>query len=82
MVSAIRSALLGAQRQPSAVSAEREHFTKIVAAEAASRRHLGGGLTDAQLKSGLPTGFASNIWGQSAGINNGYPYLVANPPPQ
>jgi len=40
------------------------------------------GLTDAQLKSGLPSGFDPAIWGQSAGINNGYPYLLANPPPQ
>ena len=40
------------------------------------------GLTDAQLKSGLPAGFDPNIWGQSASINNGYPYLLANPPPQ
>jgi hypothetical protein len=40
------------------------------------------GLTDAQLKSGLPAGFDPNIWGQSASINNGYPYLLANPPSQ
>jgi hypothetical protein len=39
------------------------------------------GLTDAQLKSGLPDGFDPAIWGQSATINNGYPYLLANPPP-
>ncbi|MFL5238936.1 MAG: hypothetical protein ACJ8EL_15310, partial [Rhizomicrobium sp.] len=38
------------------------------------------GLTDAQLKSGLPDGFDPNIWGQSPNINNGYPYLLANPP--
>ncbi|MGA8363921.1 MAG: GLUG motif-containing protein, partial [Solirubrobacteraceae bacterium] len=38
------------------------------------------GLTDAELKSGLPAGFDSAIWGQSAAINNGYPYLLANPP--
>ncbi len=38
------------------------------------------GLTDAQLKSGLPAGFDPNIWGQSASINNGWPYLLANPP--
>ena len=35
---------------------------------------------DAQLKSALPAGFSSAIWGQSAGINNGYPYLLGNPP--
>ena len=40
------------------------------------------GLTDAQLKSGLPDGFDPNVWGQNASINNGYPYLLANPPPQ
>jgi hypothetical protein len=38
------------------------------------------GLTDAQLKSGLPEGFDPHIWGQSPNINNGYPYLRANPP--
>jgi len=38
------------------------------------------GLTDAQLKSALPAGFDSNVWGQSASINNGWPYLLANPP--
>ena len=40
------------------------------------------GLTDAQLKSGLPAGFDPNIWGQNPSINNGYPYLLNNPPPQ
>lgn len=40
------------------------------------------GLSDAQLKSGLPAGFYPTIWKQSAKLNNGYPYLVANPPPQ
>ena len=38
------------------------------------------GLTDTQLKSGLPSGFSASIWGQSAGINNGDPYLLANVP--
>jgi hypothetical protein len=38
------------------------------------------GVTDAELKSGLPAGFDPNIWGQSPNINNGYPYLLANPP--
>ncbi len=38
------------------------------------------GLTDAQLKSGLPEGFDPNIWGSDPNINNGYPYLLANPP--
>ncbi|MBV9571233.1 MAG: hypothetical protein JO056_08335, partial [Alphaproteobacteria bacterium] len=38
------------------------------------------GLTDAQLKSGLPKGFDPKIWGSDPNINNGYPYLLANPP--
>ena len=38
------------------------------------------GLTDAQLKSGLPDGFDPAIWGQSANVNGGYPYLLGNPP--
>jgi hypothetical protein len=40
------------------------------------------GLSDAQLKSGLPAGFDPKIWGQSPTVNNGYPYLLANPPPK
>jgi hypothetical protein len=39
------------------------------------------GLTDVQLKSGLPDGFDPAVWGQNPNINNGYPYLLANPPP-
>jgi hypothetical protein len=38
------------------------------------------GLTDAQLKSALPPGFNPAIWGQDPAINNGWPYLLANPP--
>jgi hypothetical protein len=38
------------------------------------------GLTGAQMKSALPAGFDPRIWGQSPSINNGYPYLLANPP--
>ncbi len=38
------------------------------------------GLSDAQLKSGLPSGFNPAVWGLNAAINNGYPYLLANPP--
>ncbi len=38
------------------------------------------GLSDEQLKSALPAGFSSSEWGQSASINNGYPYLLDNPP--
>ena len=39
------------------------------------------GLSDAQLKSGLPSGFDSAVWAQSPDVNNGYPYLLSNPPP-
>jgi hypothetical protein len=38
------------------------------------------GLTTPQLQSGLPTGFDPTIWAQSPSINNGFPYLIANPP--
>jgi len=38
------------------------------------------GLTTAQLQSGLPAGFDPSVWAESASINNGYPYLIANPP--
>lgn len=39
------------------------------------------GLTSAELQSGLPSGFDPSIWAQEPGINNGFPYLIANPPP-
>jgi hypothetical protein len=38
------------------------------------------GLTDAQLKSALPAGFDPAVWAQDPNINNGWPYLLANPP--
>jgi hypothetical protein len=38
------------------------------------------GLTDIQLKSGLPAGFVSKGWTQRAEINSGYPYLIDNAP--
>jgi The GLUG motif len=38
------------------------------------------GLTTAKLTSHLPKQFDPAIWAQSPGINNGYPYLIANPP--
>jgi hypothetical protein len=38
------------------------------------------GLSDAQLKSGLPAGFDPKIWAINPKINNGYPYLIDNPP--
>jgi hypothetical protein len=40
------------------------------------------GLTDSELKSGLPAGFDPQIWAQNPDINGGYPYLIDNPPPQ
>jgi len=40
------------------------------------------GLTDAQLKSGLPAGFDPKVWAIDPKINNGYPYLINNPPPK
>ncbi len=40
------------------------------------------GLTTEQLQSGLPAGFDPTIWAQTPGINNGFPYLIYNPPPQ
>jgi hypothetical protein len=38
------------------------------------------GLTTTQLQSGLPTGFDPTIWAENPSINNGFPYLLANPP--
>ncbi|HTT99672.1 MAG TPA: hypothetical protein VMF58_16610 [Rhizomicrobium sp.] len=38
------------------------------------------GLSTAQLKSSLPAGFDKKIWAENANINNGYPYLLSNPP--
>jgi hypothetical protein len=38
------------------------------------------GLTTAQFQSGLPKGFHPNIWAENPAINNGLPYLIANPP--
>ncbi|HWA90588.1 MAG TPA: hypothetical protein VG889_11160 [Rhizomicrobium sp.] len=38
------------------------------------------GLTDIQLKSGLPAGFGSTVWGHDSGINSSLPYLIANLP--
>ncbi len=38
------------------------------------------GLTTAQLQSALPAGFDPAVWARSASLNNGYPYLIANPP--
>lgn len=38
------------------------------------------GLSNTELKSGLPAGFDSAIWAQKRKVNKGYPYLLANPP--
>ncbi len=38
------------------------------------------GLTTAQFQSGLPAGFDPQVWAQSPGVNDGYPYLIDNPP--
>jgi len=38
------------------------------------------GLSDAQMKAALPAGFSPSVWGLNPSINNGYPYLLANPP--
>src|ERR1051326_2021648 len=38
------------------------------------------GLTTAQFQSGLPNGFDPTIWAENPSINNGFPYLIANPP--
>jgi hypothetical protein len=40
------------------------------------------GLSDRELKSRLPAGFDPGIWAVSKKINNGYPHLIANLPPQ
>jgi hypothetical protein len=40
------------------------------------------GLTTTQLQSGLPAGFDPKVWAQNRKINRGFPYLIANPPPQ
>ena len=38
------------------------------------------GETNLELKSGLPAGFDPTIWAETPNINNGLPYLIANPP--
>jgi hypothetical protein len=40
------------------------------------------GLTTTELQSGLPNGFDPKVWAENPSINNGFPYLIANPPPQ
>ena len=38
------------------------------------------GLTTAQLRSVLPAGFDPTVWAQDPKVNNGFPYLINNPP--
>jgi len=38
------------------------------------------GLTSAALQSALPAGFDHAVWGQDPARNNGFPYLLTNPP--
>jgi hypothetical protein len=38
------------------------------------------GLTTQQLQSGLPSGFDPRIWAENPKVNNGFPYLINNPP--
>jgi hypothetical protein len=40
------------------------------------------GLTTAKFQAHLPKGFDPTIWAENPSINNGFPYLIANPPPQ
>ena len=40
------------------------------------------GLTTQRFQSGLPAGFSPKIWAEDSDINNGFPYLIANPPPK
>ncbi|HWY16742.1 MAG TPA: hypothetical protein VNX86_16520 [Rhizomicrobium sp.] len=40
------------------------------------------GLSGSKLQSGLPEGFDAKVWSESANINGGLPYLLANPPPK
>lgn len=40
------------------------------------------GLTTAQFQAGLPSGFETAVWAERKKINNGFPYLIGNPPPK
>jgi len=39
------------------------------------------GLTTSQFQSGLPSGFDAKSWTERHGVNGGFPYLLADPPP-
>ncbi|HEX4292790.1 MAG TPA: hypothetical protein VHZ29_01515 [Rhizomicrobium sp.] len=45
-----------------------------------NKSRAGTPISDAALKTALPAGFDPAVWAQSPSINNGYPYLIANPP--
>lgn len=38
------------------------------------------GLSTKKLRSGLPQGFDPSVWAEDPSINDGFPYLIANPP--
>jgi hypothetical protein len=38
--------------------------------------------TSDQFRHALPKGFSNAVWALNPGINNGFPYLLTNPPPQ
>ncbi len=40
------------------------------------------GFTSKQLRAKLPKGFDHKFWAEKDGINRGFPYLLANPPPR
>ncbi|HWA88711.1 MAG TPA: hypothetical protein VG889_01660 [Rhizomicrobium sp.] len=37
-------------------------------------------LTHEQIQGAMPAGFDTSVWTRSAGVNDGYPYLIDNPP--
>lgn len=40
------------------------------------------GLTTQQFQSGLPAGFDPTIWAEDPKVNNGFPFVLHNPPPK
>jgi len=40
------------------------------------------GLTTKKFQAHLPHGFDPRVWAENPSINDGFPYLIANPPPQ
>ncbi len=45
-----------------------------------NKSKAGTPISDAALKAALPAGLDAAVWAQDASVNNGYPYLIANPP--